>query len=111
MNEKIELERQTSRKYRPGWDYLNPSEHVGTARVLASKPHGKPTDDSKRTFSLLLVSSTDTPENIVHAIHDTMQHSCRCEHDCCGHVRSYVSRVRRLKSGLYAVIESHYRNI
>lgn len=111
MQDRIELERQTSRKYCAGWDYLNPREHVGTARVLTHKPHGKPRDESKRSFALLLVTSKDTPENIEDAIQDTMQHSCRCEHDCCGHVHSYVSRIRRLKSGLYAVIENHYRNV
>lgn len=111
MHDRIKLERQTSRRYRAGYDYLNPREHVGTARVLTHKPHGFAREDSKRSFALLLVTSKDTPDNITDAIHDTMRHSCTCEHDCCGHVQSYVSRVRRLKSGLYAVIENHYRNV
>lgn len=111
MNERFDLERQLSRKYRAAYAYLNPSEHVGSARVLARKPHGKGDDESARSFSLLIVNSKDTPDNIMSAIRDTMQHACQCEHDCCGHMQSFVSRIRRLKSGLYAVIESHYRNI
>ena len=72
----------------------------------------------ERGFTCAFVNNGDEDEKvktiheaIEHAIQDTMQQACTCEHDCCGHVRSYVSRVRRLKSGLYAVIENHYRNV
>lgn len=72
---------------------------------------GKGDDESKRTFSLLLVTSQESPNAIRDAIHDTMRHQCQCQHDCCGHWQSSVNRIRRLKSGLWAVIEGHNRNI
>jgi hypothetical protein len=25
-----------------------------------------------------------------------MRHACRCEHDCCGHTQTYVSKARKL---------------
>lgn len=115
MNEKIALERQTSRKYRAAYSYLNDSEHVGTARVLMRKPHRnrKPdSDGSGSTFMLLSISApADQQEHVEDAIHDTMQHQCQCEHDCCGHVQTHIGRTRRLKSGLWAVVETFYRNI
>jgi hypothetical protein len=111
MQDRIQLERQTSHRYNDAWAYLNNHEHVGTARVLTSKPHGKSDGESKRTFSVLLVTSQEPTDTIAKAIRDTMRHSCRCEHDCCGHWQSRVNHVRRLKSGLWAVIEGHNRNI
>lgn len=62
-------------------------------------------------LSLLVLADLGTASPPTTASAPSRSCSCRCEHDCCGHVRSYVSRVRRLKSGLYAIIESHYRNI
>lgn len=109
--EKIELERQTSHKYRQGWDHLNESEHVGTARVLTTKFKRKD-EESQRIFILLLVMSTDSAEHIEEAICDTMRSGCRCEHDCCGHYQTHVDKVRQIKnSNLFAVIQSSYRNI
>lgn len=109
-NDKITLERQTSHKYNSAYSHLNESEFVGTARILTRKKHGKEYSESRSAFSLLLVSSKDEPENIISGIYDTMRHSCRCEHDCCGHWQSSVSKVRHLGKGLYAVIESQYVN-
>jgi hypothetical protein len=111
MQDRIQLERQTSHRYNAGWSHLNDHEHVGTARVLARKPHGRENDEGKRTFSLLLVTSQEPADAIEEAIWDTMRHTCRCQHDCCGHWQGSVNRVRRLKSGLWAVIEGHFRNI
>jgi hypothetical protein len=108
---RIELERRITHRYNEGWSHLDQHEYIGTARVLSRKPHGSEDYESKKTFSLLLVTSKEPLESIKEAIEDTFRHACRCEHDCCGHIQSRVNRVRRLKSGLWAVIESHSRNI
>jgi len=108
--EKIILERQTSHRYNAGWSHLNESEFVGTARVLARKKHGRDYGESRAAFTLLLVSSKEEPETVIRSIHDTLRHSCRCEHDCCGHWQSHVSKVRHLRGCLYAVIEQQFIN-
>lgn len=111
MNDKLTLERRLTHKYNAGWSGLDESEFVGTARPLLSKTQRKD-DESQRTFSLFLVKSEDSEENIKSAFYDTMQSGCRCVHDCCGHWQSSVSRVKRLKGGkMYAVLSSAYRNI
>lgn len=94
---------------------MTKNNHHTTARVLMRKPHRnrKPdSDGSGSTFMLLSISApADQQEHIESALHDTMRHDGRCEHDCCGHVQTHIGRVRRLKSGLWAVVETFYRNI
>lgn len=36
---------------------------------------------------------------------------CGCEHDCCGHVMTGISAVRRLSGGRIAVRQYGWRNI
>ena len=107
---KFTLERQTSHRYNAAWSALNDSEYVGTARRVFSRTSHND-GESARTFSLLLISSKESAENITSAIYDTMRQACRCEHDCCGHWQSSVSRVRHLGGNQWAVFESSYRNI
>jgi hypothetical protein len=110
-NHKITLERRLTHRYNVGWSHLDDNEEVGTARVVSSRTK-RNDGESQRVFSLLLVKSGEGEQSIKDAIRDTMQSGCRCEHDCCGHWQSSVSRVRRIKGGnVYAVLQSAYRNI
>lgn len=106
-SEKITLSRQTSHKFNAAYAYLNDTEDVGTARLMASKPFR---GDADRAFRLLKVQSADSVSNVMQAIRDTFRRACSCEHDCCGHMQTYIGSIRPLKNGFYAVIESSYRN-
>lgn len=114
QTDEFEISARLSHKYVSGWNHLDQWHPVGIARPV---PTGRPSrwdenGESFRSFELLEVNAGNTrPANVKRAIEDTMQTGCRCEHDCCGHVQSYVSRVRRLKSNLYAVTVRGYRNI
>jgi hypothetical protein len=113
LNEKFTLSRQTTRRYNAAWSHLDESEDVGMARAIISKDWGKhdPHGESRRTLIILCVSSQSDEEEVREAIEDTLQYSCRCEHDCCGHWQHSISKARRLRSGMWAIIQSSYRNV
>ena len=113
LNEKFHLSRQLTHRYNAAWSHLNEFEIVGTARAVGSKAFGKPDPDgdSGRTLLFLMVTSKAQEEAIREAIADTLQRSCRCEHDCCGHWQTSVSKARRLQGGMWAVLQSSYRNV
>jgi hypothetical protein len=106
---KINLRKRLTHKYANGWDYLDEFDDIGTARALGQKTT-REDGESKTTLGLFLVSSKESPEDVKRSLYDTLGHSCRCEHDCCGHWQTSVSKVRHLSKGLYAVRCSHYRN-
>lgn len=109
--EKIELFLRRTRRYNDGWAHLDEQEPIGTARHLSSKQTKKDADGCT-TLSLFMVSSSASADDIESALYDTLTSACRCEHDCCGHMQSRVSRIRRLgKGSLFAVRISNYRNI
>jgi hypothetical protein len=102
-----------TRKYVTGWSHLDIHHELGEATLVAMKParwdtHG----ESYRQLQLVRVPpSPYRVRNIIRAIHDTMQHGCTCEHDCCGHIQTHVSKVRPLCPGLFAVTVRGCRNI
>jgi hypothetical protein len=112
--EAFTLSARLSHKYVNGWSNLDRWHYIGDARPI---PTGRASrwdenGESFRRFELLEVNAGNTrPDNVKRAIMDTMQTGCRCEHDCCGHVQSYVSAVRRLDSNLYAATVRGYRNV
>ena len=112
LNEKFTLSRQTTHRYNAAWSHLDESEDVGMARAIITKEWGKPDPhgESRRSLTILFVVSQASEEEIREAIEDTLQFSCRCEHDCCGHVQTSVSKARRLRSGMWAVIQSSFIN-
>jgi hypothetical protein len=112
LNQKFNLSRQLTHRYNAAWSHLNESEDVGTARAIVCKDWGKPDPhgESRRTLLILCVSSTEPDEAVEEAIGDTLQYSCRCEHDCCGHSQTYVGKTRRLRGGMWAVIQSSFIN-
>jgi hypothetical protein len=111
MSAKFDLEKRLTRKYNAGYSYLDEWEHVATAKNVYSKTR-RASDESKRVFSLFLVSSKESESDVKQALRDTLSHRCTCEHDCCGHWQTDVCQVRRIKGGnLYAVVQEAYRNI
>ena len=106
---KITLSKRLTHKYANGWDYLDEHAEIGTARALGSKVT-KEDGESKTTLALFLVASKESVQDVKTSLHDSLRHSCRCEHDCCGHWQSTVSKVRHLGKGLYAVRLSSYIN-
>ena len=106
---KITLYKRLTHKYADGWSYLDKSLYIGTARSLGQKTM-KEDGESKTVLALFLVNSKARVPNVKEAFYDTLRSGCRCEHDCCGHWQSSVSKVRHLGNGLYVVRSSHYVN-
>lgn len=109
------LSRRLTHKYVTGWDSLDRWHPLGSCQVIASKE--KPRDEYGESFRRLLIIEVDAeaakfrPRNIARAISDAFAFGCRCEHDCCGHVQAYVSRVRHLCGNRYAAVQSLYLNV
>lgn len=108
------LARRLTHGYVNGWKDLEKWHDLGTGRVIRRKDAR---EDSDGGYSQLVIIEVEPdagkyrPRNIMRAIADTMQHGCRCEHDCCGHIQTHVARTRRLRDGRYAAIISGYPNI
>jgi hypothetical protein len=100
-------------KYVTGWNHLDDHHDIGEAIVTQAKD--RKWDERGESFRQSLVLDVNAPgyrpRNIMRAIADTMQHGCRCEHDCCGHVHSSVRRTRHLGGSRYAVVLSGCRNV
>ena len=43
------------------------------------------------------------PKSVRDVLYEEFRRSCRCEHDCCGHVSSYMQDIRHLKRREYLV--------
>ena len=97
-------------KWATGWNHLDESHDLGSC-VTTREKSPKWTGESFRQFLVLDATSPYRPRNIMRAIRDTLQHGCRCEHDCCGHIQSYVLRIRHLGGSRYAVILGGYMNV
>ena len=113
LNEKFTLSRQTTHRYNAAWSHLNEAEEVGTARALLAKQfrQADPSGEQRRTLYILSISSNAPEEEVRQAIDDTLRYSCRCEHDCCGHSQIWVSRSRRLRGGLWAIVQHSAANV
>jgi len=95
-----------TRKYRPGWRYLDQQRYAGTVKVLAGRKLRAPREDREEgwTYRYRVVAlSKYRRRDLSQAIRDTMGgSSCQCEHDCCG-CASYYADVRRIGSRDYVV--------
>lgn len=113
LNQKFTLSRQLDRRYNAAWGHLNESEDVGTARALLAKRFRRPdpSGEQEQTLYILSISSDAPEEEVRQAIEDTLRFSCRCEHDCCGHSQKWVRRARRLRGGLWAIIQHSAANV
>lgn len=97
--------------YNSGWSHLDKWHDLGEATVVAV---GKPREsqDSYRQVQIVEVACPGyRPRNVVRALESTMVRSCRCQHDCCGHVQSSPAKIRPLGKDRYAVLMSGYRNV
>ncbi len=111
--EPFPLSVRLTHKYNEGWSSLDRWMAVTMALCVKSKP--PKVDDYDGSFSQLLLVKVEPcgfrQDNIVRAIESTMTRSCRCEHDCCGHVHSSVSKVRKIARDLFAVRIAGCRNL
>jgi hypothetical protein len=107
------LRARITHTYVPGWNDLDKWHDLGVATLARVKPaRWAENGESYRQLEIVRVDSPGyRPRNIMRAIEDTMQSGCRCEHDCCGHIQTYVKRVRQLCPGTFAVLVGGYRNI
>lgn len=102
-------------QFNTGWSHLDKYNDIGTATIV--RRDERVWDDNGEAGSQIVVLRVeiDNPpvkfEDIKEAIEDTMSFSCRCEHDCCGHVSGGVSEVLALDNGDYEVRLSLSRNV
>ena len=73
-----------------------------------------PTDKYGDSWDNVIIVETpeDWDENDMEcAANPAAHYSCSCEHDCCGHLQSYLRRVMQLDVGKFAVSIHNYRNV
>ena len=56
--------------------------------------------------AIAIVSNCDMQD-----IKEEFRYRCHCDHDCCGHVNSFIAGVRPLSGDRFAVRTYGYRNI
>jgi hypothetical protein len=116
METEFTLAVRKTRKYNNGWSYLDNWDEIGTAKILKSKSKTRAHSDSHRSIVLLEVSPYEglpvvTDDDIREAIMDTMQQSCRHEHDCCGCFFGGADYVRKVGDNKFVAVCNYYRNI
>lgn len=114
--ETITLAVRKTRKYNEGWSYLDNWDEIGSAVILKSKSKTRAHSDSLRNVVMLEVTRYDglpvvTDDDIREAILDTMQQSCRHEHDCCGCLNGGADYVRKVGDNKFVAVCNYYRNI
>lgn len=113
-NEIITLSRRLTNKYNSGWSHLDEYEALGTAKILKERIKH---DESGESFLQIVILEVNLeggeqePDEAKSAIADLFDRSCRCEHDCCGHVSTYASRVMKLGGTKYCAAVHGSRNI
>ena len=69
-------------------------------------------DYGRQFYIVIIPPEVDfTDEEIRQIIEEEYDWHCNCEHDCCGHVRSRVGHIKRLRNNRYAFILHLTRNI
>lgn len=105
-----------SHKYSSGWASLDRWYSIGAMAVVKAKDTRWNEDgDYGKAIAIVEVDEQAAKlrkENVVRALLDSMDSGgCRCEHDCCGHVRTHASYARPLKGNRFAVVLVSTRNI
>ena len=114
--DEITLSVRKTRKYNDGWSHLDTWDEIGTAKVLKSKSKTRDSSDSHRSIVLLEVTRYDglpvvTDDDVREAILDSIQQSCRHEHDCCGCLNGGADYVRKVGDNKFVAVCNYYRNI
>jgi len=79
--------------------------HFQIMKYTSKKARWTPDGESFRQLHLVSGEPHDDDLN------EAFRYRCGCEHDCCGHVQTSITKTRLLKSGDLAVIVSGWRNI
>ncbi len=103
--------------YAAGYDSLDEwTEEIGKFSVLNAQHHPGHNDiDSTLTLRVdksAFTRAHNQPDTIVaQALYNTLTKGCRCEHDCCGHWQTMVTRVHKTKRKEWSVDVHAYRNV
>ena len=97
--------------YNSGWSHLDKWHSLGEARVIANGKRRENFDSYRLLQIVEVIAPGYRHKNVIRALQETMSYGCRCEHDCCGHFSGYPARIRKLKTGKYAVMMSGSRNV
>ena len=117
MKRSAPLYQRLTHKYAEGWaSELDRWHYIGDAGILK---YGKPVYLDKYGESwntvirvkLSYLAHDATEEQAMDAMRTLFNRACRCEHDCCGHVQSYGTTVRKDKRREYLVRVHSYVNV
>jgi hypothetical protein len=104
---RTELYKRLSYGYNSGWRQLDTHRYVGNMKVFPRKITSVSGADSAPTvrysFLVELQDKRLRSKDVERPLRDHFQHSCRCEHDCCGHTFSHTERITRVGRGRYMV--------
>lgn len=107
------LQINKTKKYVGSCNHLDTWDTVGEFTSLyVTERGGEESYESGSALHFIRVQSDRSEKDIRAAIKDTYdQRGCSHEHDCCGCVSQYVSRVKHLGNGVWVLKTSWYRNV
>ena len=97
--EKIQLHKRITFKFNDGWAGEDEWEPLGIAKVLQPRNYRLDGDYGAYTARVVVENKLGS-QDVSRSIAQTLSHSCRCEHDCCGHVSKHAE-VRRVSRREY----------
>lgn len=100
-------------RYNDGWKGEDEYTYVGLFRLLkwTEPDYGPDTGKSwygeswARTYTVKAPAGLSF-EQVENVLRNEFRHSCRCEHDCCGHTSSRAHKVIHVKRREYRVVVS-----
>lgn len=95
------LQERLTHSYTDGWQHLDAWGEAGMFHILSQSAPMYDEDDfyGENWSRYLRIKApygmpSDTVERILYS---AFRRSCTCEHDCCGHVSTYVQNAKRIK--------------
>lgn len=92
--------KRTTFSFNEGWKDDDEYEHAGKFRILKIRRVAE-TDTGNgeaegRNYTVAAPRGT-SKAGVINVLQGAFTRHCRCEHDCCGHLLTGVSSIRRIK--------------
>lgn len=117
MGQKFAGYRRLTHQYSQGWSHLDKHEYIGEFKVLNSPRHIPPAlheaeSGDLGTYLMAVCAPRGVPNKVIaEVLEEEFSTSCRCEHDCCGHIQRSARRAIKTNRRTWIVPVHVYRNV
>lgn len=110
----IYLQERLTHSYNDGWQHLDKWGEGGTFHVLKTSKRVYDENDSRGEYwstYITIKQPRNMPHDLVERILESaFRYSCKCEHDCCGHISTWVRSAKHIKRREWRVEIGHAIN-